>query len=234
MQAYCFTQDSPRFPRTFFLRQTDFENGLLYVEGKDGTQHHVDVPSDADTELEDDWLVMTLRTQWEVGGRSYPAGALMVIGFDAFMAGARDFTVLFTPIATAFLQDSTIAGRVVAFSVLDNVHSRLFLARVSDGQWRIEPLPFPDLATLGIEALCYDSAWLGEAGESFIASSENSVMPPTMSLVRFGEAPQVLKQAPARFSAEGITVTQHTAISIDGTRVPYFQIRSEERRVGKE
>src|SRR5206468_1364494 len=67
MQAFGYTQDSPRFPRTFFLRQTDFENGLLYVEGKDGTHHHVDVPSDADTEVEEDWLVLTLRTEWEVG-----------------------------------------------------------------------------------------------------------------------------------------------------------------------
>ena len=224
MQAHGYTQDSPRFPRTFFVRQTDFENSLLFVEGKGGVQHRVDIPSDADSDVEDDWLVVTLRTEWETGGRSYPAGALMVIGFDAFMAGARDFTVLFTPTATTFLQDSSIAGRVVAFSVLDNVRSRLFLARVTDGQWRVEQLAFPDLATLGISALCYDSAWLGEAGETFIASSENSVTPPTMSLVRFGEPPQLLKQAPARFAAKGIAITQHAAISVDGTHIPYFQI----------
>jgi prolyl oligopeptidase len=223
MQAYGFTQDSPRFPRTFFQRQTDFENSLLYVEGKGGVLHHIDVPSDADMEVEDDWLFVTLRTAWETGGRDYPAGTLMVIGFDAFMAGARDFTVLFTPTQTAFLQHSSVAGRVVAFSVLDNVRSHLFMARATDG-WRVERLPFPDFATLGISALCYDSPWLGEAGETFIASSESSVTPPAMSLVRFGEPPQLLKQAPRRFSAQGIVVAQYAAVSVDGAHIPYFQI----------
>ena len=224
MHAHGVKEDSPRFPRTFFHRQIDFQNGLLFVEGKGGARHQVEIPSDADSEVEDDWLVVTLRTEWQTGGRSYPAGALLVIGFDAFMAGAREFTVLFAPTSTAFLQDSTMAGGVVAFSVLDNVHSRLFLAQVTDGRWRVEPLTFPDLATLSIHALCYDSAWLGREGETFIVSSEDSVTPPTMSLVRFGERPQVLKQSPPRFSATGIAVTQHEAISVDGAHIPYFQI----------
>jgi prolyl oligopeptidase len=231
LQAHGFKQDSPRFSRAFFNRQIDFQNGLLFVEGKGSARHLVEIPSDADADVEDDWLLVTLRSEWQTGGRSYPAGALLVIGFDAFMAGARDFAVLFAPTPTAFLQDAATAGSVVAFSVLDNVRSRLFLARATDGRWRVEPLTFPDLATLSIDALCYDSAWLGEEGETFIVSSENSVTPPTLSLVRFGESPQVLKQSPARFSAGSIVVTQHEAVSLDGAYIPYFQIASADLKL---
>ena len=35
---------------------------------------------------------------------------------------------------------------------------------------------------------------------------------------------EVLRRAPERFDAEGVVVTQHAAVSEDGTRVPYFQI----------
>ncbi|MBE6482988.1 MAG: S9 family peptidase [Actinomyces ruminicola] len=35
---------------------------------------------------------------------------------------------------------------------------------------------------------------------------------------------EVLRAAPERFNASGVVVTQHVAVSDDGTRVPYFQI----------
>ena len=35
---------------------------------------------------------------------------------------------------------------------------------------------------------------------------------------------EVLRRAPERFDAEGVVVTQHAAVSEDGTRVPYFQV----------
>ena len=42
-------------------------------------------------------MMIELRTDWAVAEARYPAGALLVIGFDAFMAGGRDFTTLFAP-----------------------------------------------------------------------------------------------------------------------------------------
>lgn len=35
---------------------------------------------------------------------------------------------------------------------------------------------------------------------------------------------EVLRRAPGRFDAKGVVVTQHAAVSEDGTRVPYFQV----------
>lgn len=35
---------------------------------------------------------------------------------------------------------------------------------------------------------------------------------------------EVLRQAPSRYDASGVVVTQHVAVSDDGTRVPYFQV----------
>ncbi|WP_233188298.1 prolyl oligopeptidase family serine peptidase [Actinomyces qiguomingii] len=60
-------------------------------------------------------------------------------------------------------------------------------------------------------------------------SASGWTTPPTLALARLTEAGEVtgmsvLRQAPARFDARGVRVSQHVAVSADGTRVPYFQI----------
>ncbi|WP_237564256.1 prolyl oligopeptidase family serine peptidase [Actinomyces sp. 432] len=60
-------------------------------------------------------------------------------------------------------------------------------------------------------------------------SASGWATPPTLTLARLTEAGEVtgmsvLRQAPARFDARGVRVSQHAAVSADGTRVPYFQI----------
>ena len=43
-----------------------------------------------------------------------------------------------------------------------------------------------------------------------------------------GEAPQLLRQAPARFDASDLSIEQHFAASTDGTRIPYFVVGSND------
>ena len=163
------------------------------------------------------------------GGRTHPAGALLIIACSGFLAGARDFTTLFEPSPRRFLQSFSTAGDVVAIAVLDDVRSRISLARFAEGGWKIEPVTgFPDLATLSIFPLAQDDDdWFAESERErgvFVIASQNSLTPPTQSLVTFGQAPELLKQSPRRFDADGLEITQHEAVSVDGTRIPYFQI----------
>ena len=44
-----------------------------------------------------DWLVVKRRTEWTIGGKTYAPDTLLGISLSAFLAGARDFTVLFEP-----------------------------------------------------------------------------------------------------------------------------------------
>ena len=44
-----------------------------------------------------EWLLVRPRADWTVGGVTHPAGALLATRFDDFLAGGRDFTVLFAP-----------------------------------------------------------------------------------------------------------------------------------------
>jgi prolyl oligopeptidase len=219
--------DAPH-PRTVYLRALDFINSEMFVEDEPGRRHRLDVPTDASISLHGNTLMITLRNDWTVAGRTFPAGALLVIGLDAFLAGGRDFTVLFTPSAHAFLQGAFMAGDVIALSVLDDVRSRVSLARPQGTGWQIEKLEgFSDQAVVDIGGFDQDfsDAFVppDEAGQ-FTLYVNNAVMPMTVSLVRIGETPEPLKAAPARFDARGLEVTQHHAEADDGARIPYFQI----------
>ena len=229
MGVTAWRSHDPVRPRTLFVRQVEFFRQRVFVTDERGAQRPIEVPDDAQTNLWPDWLFVELRSDWTTGGRTYPAGALLVTGFDQFMAGGRDFTVLFEPSARRSLAYVTDTRDVMAFKVLDNVRSYLYFARVVDGHWRVEPLPdFPALAVLDISALAIDESDCfpaePEEDNAFVVSSNNSILPPTLSLVRHGEPPAKLDQEPARFDASGLAVTQHEAISVDGERIPYFQV----------
>jgi prolyl oligopeptidase len=225
----------PKRQHTLFLRQIDFFTQHLFVADRSLEPQRLDIPADAYAGVRGDWLILNLRSDWSAGGRTYAAGALLIIDLDAFIAGERGFTVLFTPTSTAFLQDFSAAGDAIAFSILDDVRSRIRIARLRDGQWRTEPVQgFPELATLDVSALDTDNSdeYSGDA-ETFLVSSQDPLTPPTLSLLRLEAQPELLKQAQTHFNAAGQTVTQHHATSVDGARIPYFQIgRADIRRDG--
>jgi prolyl oligopeptidase len=238
MSASAFRDHGPRYPRTLFHRQLDFEHHEDFVEQGDAGEAgrvKLDIPNDAHMSLERDWLTLNLRTEWTIGGRRFPAGALLVTSLRAFLVGAREFTVLFEPSPRRFLQGFSGSGDVIAFEILDNVLSRIFFARSADGKWTIEPISgFSELSTLGISPLAVDDdEWFSDGERErgvFVIASQNSLTPPTQSLIRFDEAPRLLKQSPARFDATGLTIAQHEAVSVDGTRIPYFEIGAANAR----
>jgi prolyl oligopeptidase len=229
MYASGWRTHQARTPRTFYMRGLDFIRHEVFVEESPGSVRLVEVPLDAFVSVHRDWLILNLRSDWAIGARTYPAGALLVIGLDAFLAGNRDFVVLFKPTERCFLQNFCASGDVVAYELLDQAHSRLVLARHGDGGWERKPVAgLPDKATLTVQPLdSNDAGWFiteAEEREEFLVLAHNSVTPPTLSLVRSGAAPDPLKRAPPRFDAAGLIISQHEARSEDGTRVPYFQV----------
>jgi prolyl oligopeptidase len=229
MVAWGVRDHGPRYPRTMYGRRTDFEHHEDFIEQGDAGRIRLDIPTDAYFSVERDWLVVNLRTEWKVGDRSYPAGALLVTPLAAFLAGARDLAVLFQPSPRRFLYGFSTAGDVIAFKVLDNVRSRIFLAKFLQGKWHCEQVgDFSDLSTLDISPLALDDdEWFADSERErgvFVVAAQNSVTPPSQSLVRFGKPPEPLKHSPERFNAAGLAITQHEAISADGTPIPYFQI----------
>ena len=217
--------NTPGFERDFVSVAKDFFHSELFQRTGD-TLTRVDVPTDASADAHRQWLLVTLRSPWKVGKATYPSGALLATSFDGFMAGKRDFTVLFKPDAHTSLASYAWTRHHLILDVLDDVQSRLeVLTPPGDGdEWGHKPLPgAPALSTIAVvdtDPDHSDEYWLDVAGFLTPSSLERGVL---------GSVPaQKIKQEPAFFDASGFEVTQHFVKSKDGTRVPYFEIASKE------
>src|SRR5262249_47151103 len=112
-------------PRIFYGRALDFIHSGVFVEETPGQRRRIEGPTGASPTVFGDWLLVSLREDWQAGGRVFRGGSLLVTGFAAFMAGGRDFTVLFEPTEKSFLQGFDTTRGTIAFKVLDDVRSRI-------------------------------------------------------------------------------------------------------------
>src|SRR5260370_30503326 len=62
-----------------------------------------------------------------------------------------------------------------------------------------------------------------DSNGDLLANIQDPLTSSALMLIEGVQSPTVLKRAPKTFSAEGLVVTQHEAISIDGERIPYVQ-----------
>ena len=211
---------TPGFERDFVSVVTDFFHNELYLR-KDGKLTHVDVPSDASADVHRRWLLVEPKSDWEVGGTSYPAGSLLAIDFDKFMDGERYFEVLFKPDQHTALESYSWTRHHLILNLMKDVKGRIaVLTPDTDGNWKHDDLPgVPDNSTVNAHAVDPDNSdayWLDVSGY---------LTPSTLELGTIGEGEaKPLKQEPAFFDASKFTVSQHFATSEDGTKVPYFEV----------
>ena len=232
MYIAAFRDHTPGYERDFVSRTLAFYNDELYLRvaeksDENGDLAKVDAPNSANKSVHKDWLVLELRDPYEAGGKTYPAGSLVASDFDAFMAGARDFTVLFAPTDTTSLAGFTWTANHLVLNVLDDVKNRLsVLTPSAQGEWaHSEFAGAPTFGTLAVSAVdedTSDAVWL---------TATDYLTPSTLALAGIGQQPEVLKTMPEFFDASTHKIEQHFATSQDGTRVPYFLVKPKDLKL---
>ncbi|QDW66950.1 prolyl oligopeptidase family serine peptidase [Luteimonas granuli] len=219
---------TPGFVRDFVTRTIAFYNDELYLRNADGSLVKVDAPNSAQKSVHREWLGLELREPWEVGGTTYRAGSLLVARFDEYMAGKREFEVLFEPTATTSLAGASFTKNHLVLNVLDDVKNRLSVLTPGPGGWTRSPLAgVPEFGTVSASAVDSDES------DALWLTVTDYLTPTTLMLAGAGPdagAPEVLKTQPAFFDASKHEVEQHFATSKDGTRVPYFLVRPKDMR----
>jgi prolyl oligopeptidase len=210
---------TPGFERDFVTRQVTFWTSEFFVR-RAGKLVKVEKPDDASATVHREWLLLELRSPWNVGGTTHPAGSLVAADFARFLAGERVLHAVFTPQERVSLASFSGTRNHLLIATLDNVRGRVAAATFHAGEWRQEPLPgVPECGTS--TAVPVDDL----EGDDYFLVTASSLEPATLSLGTVGAtAPRVLKRSPAFFDAAGLSITQHEAVSHDGTRIPYFQI----------
>ena len=219
MSASAYRDLTPGFERNIVVRRPTFWTTETFLR-RDGKLEKLDKPDDARAAFHREWLLLQLRSDWKVGARTYPAGALIATHLEAFLQGERDFDLLFEPAERKSLVGFSPTRHHIIVNELDNVRSRIDVLTNRDGRWQRDSLP-------GVPEFGEVSAHEVDADESddYFLNVTDFLTPTTLALGTVGSGPAtMLKQLPAFFNTSGLVVSQHETVSADGTRVPYFEV----------
>ncbi len=230
--AYVDVDRTPGFERTVFGRALDFYTTRSFLlQGQ--TLLPLDKPADAKLAFWREHVLLELRSDWALPGRTWPRGALLVTDAAAFLKGERRFTALFTPTATRSLASYGTTRSRLLIDVLDNVASRIEEwtppAAAGAAGWTRREMQAPYPGSLSITPL-HDALLKDDPlAEAYFLNVADFLQPDTLQFGHAGSAAEdtrreVLKSRPAFFDATGMRVEQRFAASKDGTRVPYFVI----------
>lgn len=210
--------DSPGFERHFVNRAIRFYYGELFVLTAKGLVK-IDAPNSANKSVHREYLYVELREPWEVGNQTYAAGSLLAIGFDHFMQGNTDFAVLFAPTENSSLAGYSPTKDHVILNVLEDVKNKLFVLTPGANGWTKQALQgAPTIGTVSAGPVDSDES------NAYFMTVNDYLTPTTLWLGEIGGEPERLKSLPAMYDADGLEVSQHFAVSQDGTKVPYFQV----------
>ncbi len=226
---------APGFEVQFVRRGTDFFHSEVFVRRPEsGELVPLPKPADAAFSALRGRLFLELKSDWTTAQGTFAAGSLLSAQLEDLLAhppGEATLEVLFEPEAGVFLTDYAPTRGHVILNVLDHVRSRVYVATPPRGErsgaaWTRRPL-LPRTAngtefrTVRVQAVDPDE------DDRYFMYTNDYLTPSTLSLgtaAQAGAPPEILKQATARFDAEGLTMAQHWAVSADGTRIPYFQV----------
>ncbi len=247
MLAMVAHDSTPGYERTFAVDYIDFYNRSTWL-GRDGSWLPIDVPTDVNISAHREWLMFRPQQDWTVDGTQYPAGSLLAADLEAWLSGAREVLVLFTPDEHTSLQSWSWTRDYLLLNLLHDVSSEIRVldpSRLdSTGSWASSVLdacpPLHD-----VNAYAVDDEDESGAGNDYWLVATGFTTPTTLTRgsLASGEAVYSLdsgrtggvsshheevKRSPSFFNESDYEVQQHFAVSADGTRVPYFQVASKD------
>ena len=202
----------------FMLRGlTFFSDEMLVRKGDELVK--IDKPADAILHTYTDNILLQLRSDWTVNGKTYKSGSLLAEKFDDYLKGARTFSVLFEPSARKSLSSLSDTRDYLILNELDNVRSRPYLLRLDAGKWTRTAIDVPAFGNVNVYGVDSD-----DSNDYFLTISD-FITPSTFSIGTAGRPGQEkLKSQPEFFKANDLEIQQFEAKSKDGTPVPYFQV----------
>ncbi|ANF59469.1 prolyl oligopeptidase [Halotalea alkalilenta] len=208
------------FERDFVLQVTSFHSQRLIERLPDGGELVLELPEDAHASVHREWLLVQPREAWTVDGVTHPGGALLAIDYLAFKQGARAFVRLFTPSPGVALEGFSWTRHHLVLELLEHVRQRLVVLTPGQGDdWSPRALAGAPQGVLGFGPLD------DEKSDEYLLSVTDFLLPPTLARGRIDDPEiEVVKRSVAEFDAAGMRVEQRFAVSLDGTRVPYFLV----------
>ncbi|UPY37984.1 prolyl oligopeptidase family serine peptidase [Sediminicoccus sp. KRV36] len=204
--------------RLVFFRKPSFFATDTHLGDLSGPRHRLDLPGDAEARWSRGWLIVRPRSPW----LGHAADTLLAIRLDAFLAGGRAFTVLSMPAPRRALSGFFWCDGRLVVAGLDELRPVFIILTPTPEGWSQASLP--GLPQIGVAHLWSLDMEEEESDGTLLIQREDPLQPPALLLTSTQLAtPALLKQASPAFDAQGLVVTRHEAISVDGERIPYVQ-----------
>ncbi|OHV76284.1 prolyl oligopeptidase family serine peptidase [Rhizobium sp. LCM 4573] len=192
----------------------------LHVRDAGGNIHRLDLPTEADTDLNHTHLLWRAKTD-----ERHPVGSLILQDFTPFGSEPLGKSrVLFTPKGGQSVSQFSLLKTWAVFVVSDRMVPKFFLLDLKKPDAAPQELPLPaGLQTVSFRLLDADLT-LGE--EILTVVGQGFLLPSTtyrLDLTDHSARPELVPtgSSPAYFDAEGMRSELFEAISEDGTKVPY-------------
>ncbi len=214
--AFPVSVETPGRNYQMILRSPEFFKGDVYL-GVGDELKKLPIPFDAEFQgMFAGRVLFSLRSDWTIGGRTYPQGALLAGELDDVLESGGDLAMIFKPSEKVSFQGLATTEDHLLMTTLDNVRSRLYEVAFEDDGWTTEEVPLPGIGTVGVTGTSPHSP-------VFFITYQDFLTPSSLFLVENG-SPKKLKSLPAFFDADGMKVVQREATSADGTKIPYFLV----------
>lgn len=211
----------PGCERVMYWRMIDFTRMEIALQPKNGTLVKLDLPEECAAACAARTLTVSPKKDWVIGGQTIRSGAMAAIELDRFLAGERDFKMVFQPSPTSALENWIETRHGIILQVLDNVRTSVLRATFDGKTWTSAPVPgLPENAAIHVSSFGgEDDPHLGTDVLMIITSF---TLPSSLMLWDGVSAIETLKSGVARFDSTGIEVEQRFATAADGEKIPYF------------
>ena len=198
----------------------------------------IDVQEDAEIDFVGNLIIISLRSDWEPApGQKFKQGSLIYTDAETFMKKGKEaceFKILFEPTSRTAYETYTLTQNYFILSIMDNVKSKLKFYKLGDEGNSLTLVGGDKEAVIrscGVGPL--DSV----ESDKFWFTTSGFTQPSTLCLAdasriesdNSDDSPEVyveteLKSLPDQYDSSDVEVSQRTAISKDGTTIPYFLI----------
>ncbi len=164
-------------------------------------------------------LLLTLKQDWSVGGKSFAQGSLVSLDLAAAEADPQHLapTLVYAPGPRQSLDEVAATKSRLIVTGFDNVKGwAAIYTPGAGGTWSAQKLDLPDNASIGV----VDTQ---SKGNQAFLSVTGFLAPTTVLLADTASgSTAIVKALPPKFDASKDVVEQKQATSKDGTRIPYF------------
>jgi prolyl oligopeptidase len=166
-------------------------------------------------------MIFTIEQDWTIGGKTWKSGALLSMPAAEVARSVPVIRELLVPGPRDSIDDVATARSGVLVTSYSNVRGRALRFGFDGKQWTSTQVPLPASGSIGL-------ATTDPTDDTAFLTYEDFIQPTTMYALDVGaNQTKPIKSLPPKFDASRYVVEQLEATSRDGTRVPYFVVRSK-------